>query len=284
MLKTRLILAAVMLGFALGGFFIHQSDMDFSFKLLSGAVAGLLFLAALTLTGITFFMLDEKGQIPHGSFVWRYFVSGFYTTTKWTPEGKPVKQIRVPERLKLCPAYWMIFIGLLGLSLAVLAAGVAAYLIGLLLVYGPPTDSDIKVLALLVALVAIVVGVPLLLNKFKKYTLMKIWWSFVALLVVGGIIALAMTLNMEKGMSAGQAATFVAIGFVKVILWIAAVIAALVGVIASIVGIIYFASIILPGVRDSLIGRLITAMYRGLCPIIPIAPAPQPIPQTESEN
>ena len=284
--KTRLILLALMFMLIVGGFAIHLSNMEFVLKIVAGIAGGLLFSSALVLMGITFFVLDEQGRIPHGSLAWRFFAD-FHKKTEKTPEGKEIQVARMPERLKLCPAYWMIVLGLLGLSFAVLIAGVVVYLIGLFFIYGPPTDSGAKAslatIAVFAAFVTIVVGVSHLLIKFNKYLLLKIWWYFVAFIVFGGIIALAMSVNMNKDMTAGQAAVEVVIGFVWIVLGIAAVITAMVGVVAALVGIIFTAIKIFPWVRDSLIGRLIAAMYRGLCPVIQLAPAPVPAVEQPSE-
>ena len=266
MARTRLILGALMSLLMAGGFAIHESGMEEVLKAAAGIADAFLFLSAAILMGVTFFVLDSQGRIPHGSLAWRFF-SRFY--------GE-----HMPERLKLCPAYWMIVLGLTGCSIASAIAVVVVWLIGLVLVYGPPTNSDAKAfltaLGIMAALAAIVAGVSRLLCKFEKYLLLKIWWSFVAFLVVGGITALFMASFMRQGMSAGQATVAVGIGLGKFILFLVSAVALIVGLVAALVGIVYVASRVLPWVANSIIGLLVAALYRGLCPVIQVAPAPVP--------
>lgn len=287
MTRSRLILSLVMMTLMVVGSLIHQSDMDFGGKVFFGAIAMIFFLAASVLMGVTFFVLDEEGRIPHGSLAWRYFAS-FYTTTE-EKDGQIVENVRMPERIKLCPAYWMILFGFVVLTVALAIAFLFSYLIGALIMNGLPESRSARAGLLasigLVSFVAIVIGVSKALMLLRRKLFLKIWLSFVAFLVVAVTLSLYMAFNIDnKDMSVTQAVLATGMDLGKFIGLLVAVGAAGAVVGGMLFGMVYLLSLILPWVANSLIGWLIAAIFRGLCPTIPVAPAPAELQKQQIEN
>src|SRR3989344_1049264 len=134
MLKTRLILIALILGLMAGGAILWASDVNTEWKILYAFVGGLFYLSGSTLLAITFFTLKDE-RIPKNSWAYWYF-SNFYKVKEETEDGKEITAVRMPKYIKTCPALWWIVWGILTFSLVITVSSLIVYVLGYAVYYG----------------------------------------------------------------------------------------------------------------------------------------------------
>ena len=106
-------------------------------KILLGAVVLFLQIPALIIFLSAFFVLDEQGRISKDSWLYK-LVSAFTSTTEKTEDGRTIYKDNVPEYIRLCHPYWMLF------SLIACSAGVILLIILLISFIMNPSIPDLN--------------------------------------------------------------------------------------------------------------------------------------------
>lgn len=288
MLKARLLLVLLMIGCMFVGHAIWQKIAadSMTFAIIFLCLDAIFYSAAGILLAITFFCLDEHGRIPAGSLAWRYF-SGFYKVTEEV-DGQTITKIVMPEKIRICPSYWMIFGGIF---LVVLMFGVVGGL-GWIMVdmvskgfFGSPAEHlQVKgffwSFVIMVIAGAGIVGLSnvacFFLRRGKK--ILAALWIALGCVFAFSVVVIFVAIThygygqWPRGAAFIRAAIDVAKGL-GIILAVGGAAA------ACIMGIIWAASAVFPWLKNSLVGRFVVALYYRFCPEIPIEPAGEVMPE-----
>jgi len=120
MVKGRIILSLVVIGFLLGVKVLLGMNFPIWLEIGLGAFGGVLALAAASLLLLTFFVIDSEGRIPRSSLLYRFLTLGYKVTI-----GKPVG-----NQVNLCSIFWLLAIGyLLGLVVISVVGGIIVFVI-----------------------------------------------------------------------------------------------------------------------------------------------------------
>lgn len=267
MTAARVLLGFLLATLSVGGAVLWQSDLEFGLKVLLTAADIILWLSASLTLVINVFSLDDQGRIPYNSLAYKYF-SLYYR--QFGPDGKKV--ILMPDKIKTCPMYWLIVMGIF-LSFAVL-------FIGSLLIYAfyniisgyasGATDlfGFIKGMFLLAFMTMFFVS----FYKSSFSVIRKKFWGicFVSTIVLmmvwifGILIYSALVSGMTIWallLKAGVMVGIGLIGFVAIVL--------LLSILCICVMFLFDQS------KKTLFGQLVGTIYSKFCPVIPVEPAPE---------
>lgn len=273
MLKVRLIIGALLVALLVGYEVLWQTTgFATDDKLVLGILFWIPFISLCILMAITFFTLDERGQIPRGSLAYRYFAF-FYRETKTTDEGERVTIEGAPDKLRLCPAFWMIFMGVVMVTgLIMLGSVFLPLLISAVLNAEGARDDLVMLSFVMLACVAFMAGILVLMFGIPfliaRGLIGKILAGLVALGFLG-LISLAFYVippHLLSDVSAGEARQEVVIA--------TGIVAGGIGLfIVGLIAVVFLSIWLFPWARNSLVGRLVAATYHKACPRIPIEPA-----------
>lgn len=287
MLKTRILLGVAILGFMAGMGVLWQSGMAVEHKAMITIPGAILYIAACLMMSITFFTLDEQGRLPRKSLAYKY-LAVWYTKTETTPEGKKVETPPTLDHINLCPAFWLIVVGLvLGTFCISILAGIG-WIVFDVVRNGVPDLLPVVMgycfggLVVLIGSIYLLSWIHDLLKKHNKRSLGKVFWVIVIGSILGliafGVYVGAPHVVPLYGTSYGPTiqearvagAIEIGKGFGMVI-----------GGVAGLFGLLFLVFWAFPWVRKSIIGRLVSGFYHRACPVIPIEPA-LPAPENET--
>lgn len=265
MLKARVMLGLMILGFTIGGTFLWQSGLEYGWKVFFTTIISLLYLSACLLMAVTFFALDAEGRIPRGSFVYRH-LSRFYSDE--------------PEYIRICPAFWIITWEVLLAFLACVAFSLLTWAIGygIFAGYAPETLVNIgkflgvligAIILFVVLAVVFIAGFVSLTDKIKSSILL-------GLVVICGIYCflffffgfVTFILDYTRGSGLYEALS-------EAVKISAAIPLAIAAVCGGAMGIVYLACFVFLWIGNSLPGKLLIGLYYKVCPVISVEPKPQ---------
>lgn len=276
MIKARLLLSAIAIALIAGGVVVTQSALPWGAKAAIGGAEAVLFAAALSVLFMTFVAIDEQGRIPRNSCYYKYIdfmINGVF-------------EVKVPERLGLCPIFWLTVLGIVG-AVVIVGSITAGFFFSLLSVVQHPSEAKLFApiaLGSVVGGVLLFVGLFVAISRIRDYTAkhfpgfvkwlekfaLSIFLIITVTLFVGMLVFAAMVLPgdalvRDHDKSVGEASLIVA-GF-----WLFGLLgfAALIGATAG--AILFF-----PWFKKSAIAKLIVGFYHKACPVFKLEQPPAP--------
>ncbi|OGF82883.1 hypothetical protein A2924_01620 [Candidatus Giovannonibacteria bacterium RIFCSPLOWO2_01_FULL_44_16] len=266
--KTRTILFAVLLA-SLGVLFASVEYGDDLFEKLTLAVIfffeGVFILSLSMLIGATFFSLDQNGQIAKNTLAWKYFAQ-FHD--------------KMPEQLKICPMFWLIFIGITLVSVLTLTVASVTYVIGFIIYsyfagtlhFNPNISWSVVFTALLNILIFLVVLFAVFAALFRaciRLTEEKKWKKLTLVLTMIVLTGLYAIFLLTPDSIQWRSFNFVDLLYQSILLGM--VLSAGVAIFITVfVFLILGCMLAGSAVKNTLLGQLVLSLYQNMCPIIPV--------------
>lgn len=282
MKKPQLILGGILVALMAGVLILWMSELSTGAKVLISIPAAILYLTSCITMAITFFALDEQGRITRGSLTYRYF-NWMLGSTKKTDEGKDVQVSLLGDHINLCPAFWLVALGVFVVS-GVIAAGVGFPLVVVWIVLevlqnGWPTGSaaleGFKIVGIIVgAILALVVVTVLAISIYnhldkKEWGLAKVLFWMVAVVATVAAVATGVYFLAPHVAPWDTPAEEARVAGAILIGKISGVIA---GIIVGVVALALAAAFGVPWVANTIVGKMVSGLYHKFCYVIPIEP------------